>query len=303
MAAVVRAPALVLAIYVITMLSAVPFALVLGARVNAALGEQQVASEGAAQIDAEWWREYRLHATGLAATFTPAIIGVAAPLDALSGLLDGERPPLAMFGPVALYAVLWAFLWGGVLERFLQRRALGVRDFIAAGARSFVSFLALSAIALAIYAVLYVTVHRVLFGPVFAWLAAAGGSERAAFVWRVVLYAVFLALLFAVAIVIDFARVAIAAGDRITVVDATRSALALVRARAGAITGVYLTSAVCFAGLLALYGATEIYGGARVGGWRAVALGQAYIGGRLALRLILAAATVAIFSEVRRPVR
>ena len=77
--------------------------------------------------------EFRAHARGLAATFTPAVIGFAATLDGLSGVLDGRGLPVAILGPFVLSVVAWAFLWGGVLQRFQQRRSIGVAGFLRAG--------------------------------------------------------------------------------------------------------------------------------------------------------------------------
>ena len=44
------------------------------------------------------------------------------------------------------------------------------------------------------------------------------------------------------------------------------------------------------------YGTLEVYGGSRVGGWRAVAIGQAYVLVRLALRLLFAASELRLFN-------
>lgn len=68
--------------------------------------------------------------------------------------------------------------------------------------------------------------------------------------------------------------------------------MAFVRSRAASIAGLYLVFVMLMMIALALYATGELYGGSRVGGWRAVAIGQAFIGLRLALRLSLAAAQV-----------
>ena len=297
---VVRAPGVVIVVFLVTLLSAVPFALVLGERLNAVLAEQQVSGDNAAQIDAEWWQEFRRHARGLDATFTPDIIGFAAPLSNLSALVDGEWRPLILLLPIAIYAVVWVLLWGGVLARFVRGQPLGIRGFIRAGTRYFVPFLIIGVAAVIVSALLYATVHRVLFGPVFAWLASMASTEQAAFFWRVALYAVFGVLLLSVTAAADFARVVLVVGRGTEVprdvptTDAARTAIGLIRSRPATVFGVYLLNGIIFAAVLALYGAAEIIGGAHVGGWRAVLLGQAYIGVRLVLRLVLAASTVAL---------
>src|SRR5262245_8421373 len=83
----VRAPGLLLAILAVTVLTAIPFALAVDSPVMTSLAVQPPASAiGASEVDPEWWLEFRRHATGLAATFTPAILGFAAPLDSISSL-------------------------------------------------------------------------------------------------------------------------------------------------------------------------------------------------------------------------
>ena len=81
---VLRAPVLIMMAAVATLIIAVPFAIVPGVRVQQSLSLQQPVAQGAIEIDAEWWQEFSAHADGIAATFTPAIIGFAAPLDNLS---------------------------------------------------------------------------------------------------------------------------------------------------------------------------------------------------------------------------
>ena len=100
------------------MLMALPFAVALGSRLQASLASQPPVALSETEIDPEWWQEFRAQARGLEATFTPAVLGFAAPLDSISAVLDGRRPPLPVLGPLALSIVLWAFLWGGILRRF-----------------------------------------------------------------------------------------------------------------------------------------------------------------------------------------
>ena len=90
---VARAPLLIVLTVIVTVAAAAPFALVLGAELRAALADQPPIALGSSEIDADWWNEFRSHADGLAATFTPTVIGFAAPLDNLSAIADGTRRP------------------------------------------------------------------------------------------------------------------------------------------------------------------------------------------------------------------
>jgi len=295
---VCRSPLLIVSVTLVTLAAAVPFGLVLGSRLQTSLANQPPISLDSGEIDAEWWMEFREHARGLEATFTPTIIGFAAPLDNLSAILDGTPRPLALVGPVALAGLLWAFLWGGLLHRFAQGRAIGLRAFCAAGVRHTPRFVMISLAAAAIYLLLYLTVHALLFGPVYDWLAARASSERNAFFWRVALYLIFGGLLMTVSLVADYARVSVASAAAGSLRGALESGARFVRAHARSVVMLYLLSGALFVALLVTYGSAEVYGGTRVGGWRGVLIGQAYIVARLTIRLTAAAAEMRLFQSL-----
>ena len=288
---VVRAPGLILVVAFVTLVTMLPFALVLGERLRDALGHQPPINLDAEEIDAEWWMEYRARAQGLEATFTPAIIGFAAPLSNLSAVADGSPRPLALVLPVALYAVVWAFLAGGLLHRVDQRHRIGSRAFVRSGLRHLPQFVAITLAAALVAALLYLTVHAVLLGPVYEWGAARAGSERNAFFLRVAFYLVFGALLATVSIVADYARVNCVRAERVSLADACRGAMTFVRAHQAAVIGVYVLTGALFVLLLILYGLAD----RRFGGWRGVVVGQAYIVARLAIRLTSLASEMQLF--------
>lgn len=298
--AVVTAPVLLIAVTLTTMLAAVPFGVVLESQLREALAHRQPVYLGTAEIDAEWWLEFREHAEGMAATFTPAIIGFAAPLSNLSAILDGTSQPLVLLGPIVLAGVVWAWLWGGWIARLRAGRGLGPRAFFRAGRQHVVAFTAISLAAAATQLVLYLTVHAVLFGPVFEWITAMVATERAAFFWRVALYAVFGACLIAVSLAADYARISVVV-ERRAVTPAIATSLAFLRAHGGQAVAVYLLIGVLFVALMTLYGTAEVVGGTRLGGWRSILIGQGFIMGRLALRLLQGAAAVSLFGQYQRP--
>ena len=297
--AVVRAPLLLAAVAIVTLLAAAPFAVFVNTRVQASLAARPQVSLPSTEIDPEWWMEFRAHADGLAATFTPTIIGFAAPLDNLSSVLDGTRRPLALAVPVALAGLLWVFLWGGLLDRFSRPGRTRVRAFVSAGLAH--------APRLLVIAVAAATRQPdpLFHGPCGAvwyrdeWLAARAGSERDAFFWRLGLYAIFGALLVTVSVIADYARVhAVVAGVR-SAPAAIAASMRFVRRHAATVFTLYLMTGTLFVALLIVYGATETIGRSRVGGWRAVAVGQAYILARLAIRLIFGASEVRLFQALR----
>ena len=301
--AVVRAPILLAAVALATLLVAMPFGLVLGQRVQTSLANQPPLAAGGGEIDPDWWAEFRNHASGLEATFTPTVIGFAAPLDNLSAVLDGTARPIALAGPIALAVVLWAFLWGGLMDRFVRGRAAGPRGFLAAGWRHFSRFAIISLASGVVILVLYLTVHAVLFGPVYTWLAGRADSEPLAFLWRIGLYVIFGGLIAVVGLVADYARVSVVVSDGRSAREAIRLGATFVRRHFSTVLTLYVLTGTMFVAVLAAYGVLDIYGGSRVGGWRAIVLGQAYILARLAIRLMVAASEVALFRSVGDHVR
>lgn len=295
---VICAPILVAGVALVSLLIAVPFGLVLNSHVQASLANQPPIYQGSVEIDPEWWSEFRNHATGLDATFTPTIIGFAAPLDNLSAFFDGTARPVALAGPVALSALAWAFLWGGIFQRFVRGRREGPAAFWSASLRFFPRFAIISIAAAVMSLVLYLTVHAVLFGPVYQWLAAGASSERNAFIWRIVLYAIFGALIMTVSLVADYARIGVVSAPTLSAGKAIAAGLRFVRTNLGATVLLYVLTGALFVALLVVYGVVDTYGGSRVGGWRGVLIAQAYIVARLTIRLTFAASEVRLFKSV-----
>lgn len=296
---VLRAPILVAVVVVITMAAAAPFGALLGSQLQESLANQPPIALGSGEIDADWWAEFRAHAEGLAATFTPTVIGFAAPLDNLSALLDRDRRPLALIGPVLLTALIWAWLWGGILHRFDLGRGVSLREFVSAASAHFPRFVVISAAAAVAQLVLYLTLHPLLFGPVFNALIANIDSERTAFFIRVGLYLVFGVPVVLVTLAADYTRVGLVATGPIRLRDHFGDGVGFLKRNLGSALALYVLTGLLFVALLVFYGAGEIYGGSRVGGWRGVLIGQAYIVCRLVIRLTFAASEVQLFKSLR----
>jgi hypothetical protein len=296
---VLKAPGLVLAVLIVTIGAAAPFALVVRGQLQSALANQPPIALGSGEIDADWWSEFRQHAEGLAATFTPTVIGFAAPLDNLSAVLDGTSRPLALVAPAAIAIVLWAMIWGVALRRFHARGSLSVREGVAAGLSTLPRFVVISLVAAAIQLLLYLTIHRVLFGMVYSSLVAESTAEPTAFAIRVVLYLIFGSLIVSVSLVADYARVAQIVLAPAGLGEMFGMGLRFVRQHFASVAMLYVLTGLLFVALMAGYGVVDIVGGSRVGGWRGVLLGQAFIIGRLAVRLISGASQVALVKALR----
>lgn len=293
---VLKAPVMLIAIAIVTLAIALPFAAVLHSRLQQSLSLQPQISLDDTEIDPEWWVEFREHAQGLEATFTPAILGFASTLDGLSGVLDGRALPPAILLPFALSIVAWALIWGGVLQRFQRGRALGLGGFLSAGRAHLVSFITIAGVAAIVNLALYLTVHKLLFGPVHRALVAMTTTERDAFFVRVALYLVFFSLVAFVSLVADYARVAAVTGRAASMPAMVRASIDFIRRHAGAVIVLYVITGLMFVVTTVAYGTLEIYGGSQVGGWRAILIGQAYVLIRLAIRLTFAASELRLFN-------
>ena len=290
---VLSSPLIVAAAIVAMLLATAPFALVVGSELQTALSNQPPISRDAGEIDPEWWFQFREHAGGLAATFTPSIIGFAAPLDNLSALLDGSPRPLVLLLPYLAAIAVWSFLWGAALERFAHGTSRA--GFFSAGARTFARFFVISIIAAIVLAILYVSIHPLLFAVLAPNLEASADTERTAFMLRSVLYLLFGAVLVILSLVADYARVAIVTGPAVSAIDALREGARFVRSHFGSALALYLLTGVLVVALLVVYGSVDVYGGSRVTGWRGIAIAQAYIVARLVIRLTFGASELRLY--------
>lgn len=297
---VAKAPLLIVLVVITTMAAVVPFGLVLRAELETALAQQPPVDLGSTEVDANWWSEFRAQADGLAATFTPTVIGFAAPLDNLSSLLDGSRRPLVLALPVGVALVMWAWLWGVALRRFDLGRGLSVAEAVRAGITTLPRFIGISVVAVAVQVVLYLTIHPLLFQVAYPALIGGGMSEPSAFAVRVALYLLFGVAIVTVSLLADYARAAQVVLQPPRLGEAFAAAAGFVRGRFVAVIALYLMSAVVFAILMTAYGVIDVFGGTRVGGWRGIAIGQAFIVGRLVLRLVFGASVLEFFKRNQR---
>lgn len=294
---VVRAPLLVVLVTAVTFASAVPFGAVVQTGLQDAVAVQPPADLGSREIDLDWWHEFSAQAEGLAATFTPVVIGFAAPLDTLSGLLDGTTPPLILAAPIGVAAIAWAWIWGAALRRFHQPDT-SVADAIRGGLALWPRFIVIALAAAALQWLLYATVHRALFGMVYGALTG-GTTEATAFAIRAGLYVVFGVTIAFVSVMADYARVLHVVERPRGIGELFVETFRFLGRHPAAVAGLYLLTGLLFLAVTAGYGAVDFYGGARVGGWRGIALGQAYITGRLTVRLVFGASELHLVKALR----
>jgi hypothetical protein len=294
---VVSAPSVLVGVWTITTLAALPLAYAIHADILAGLGRSLAADAAARGMNYEWMQEFGGHATGLASTFRQTIVGFSAVLDNLSAFVDNVRRPSAVAAASGIYVLIWVFLSGGVIDRYAGSPARS-KGFFAAGAAYFFRFFRLALVAAIVYGLLFGALHPWLFTRVYPRLTRSVDLERTAFMIRAGLYVAFLLILAAVNLVFDYAKVRAVVEDRRSIIVALAASWRFIRHNPAGAIGVYLLNALLFLATLAGYALVAPPGGGTGAmAWAAFAIGQAYIAGRLCVRLLFFASETALFRD------
>ncbi len=291
-----RAPVIVACVFLVTLLAALPFSMIMRDALQAHLGNSMVAEQVAQGVNVQWWSEFTEQAGPLARTFQPGIIGFAAVLDNLSAFAGGEARPSPLVWLGAGYLVLWLFLAGGVLDRYARARPTRSYEFFMACGVYFVRFLRLAPFSALTYYVLFAVIHPVLLDGLFADLTHDVTVERTAFFVRLALYAIFGTLLVLVGIVFDYAKVRAVVEDRRSMIGAIIAGARFARRNAAAVVTLYVVTALLFVALLLVYAvAAPGAGSTGAGVWLGFAIGQLFLLGRLWIKLVFFASETALF--------
>jgi len=287
-----NAPALVIGVWLSTLLMAMPLAIVLQQMIGAHLGGSLAAQSAAEGVNYDWWNEFLAQTSGLGATFVPAIIGFAAVMKNIASVADKPPIPTVISLVVISYMTLSLFLAGGILDRLARDRALGAGAFFSACGVYFVRFIRLGIVMAVVYGVLFGPYHSWLFDAVYPALIADLTVERTAFFIRSALYAAFALPLFAANMLFDYAKIRAVIEDRRSMLGALAASWRFIARNPAAVTGVYAINALVFLLVIGLY--YLIAPGASADAL-AFAIGQLYIVLRVIVRLLFAASQTALF--------
>jgi hypothetical protein len=291
------APMVVIGMFGVTLLVALPLSVVLRGTIETHLGRSLSADTASAGTDYGWWQEFSAQATGLAATFVPSIVGFGAVLDNLSGVADNQPLAATVAGVTCAWLLIWSFLSGGVIDRFARRRPTRTAGFFAACGTHFWRFARLGLLAWLLYYVLFAIVHVWIFEGLYPWLTRDLTAERSAFLIRAACYTIFLAPLVFANVVLDYARIRIVVEDRRSALGAFAAGARFVRRHRGAF-GLYLLNTLVAVALMALYALLAPGApGSGVRMWLTLALGQLYIFGRHYAKLLFYASETAYFQS------
>jgi hypothetical protein len=294
-----RAPAVLLSVLLLTFLLALPLGLVLRGMIAENLGASLAADTAASGVNSEWWDTFSSQASGLGLTFTPRIIGVGAIASNIGAVLDAQPQALVIMGAACAYLLLWTFLIGGILDRYGRNRPTRTAAYFSACGVYFFRFLRLAVFAALGYWILFGPVHRWLFDMLYPWATHDWTVERTAFFLRLALYAVFGGALLAFNLWLDYAKVRAVVEDRRSMIGALIAAFRFIRRHPGQAVGLYLADGLLFVILVGIYAA--IVPGAGSTGWSmwlGVALSEAYLLGRLWVKLVFCASEVSLFQSL-----
>ncbi len=293
---VAAAPAIVAGVFVLTFVLAWPLALTMQGLLDTHLGRSLMSEEAADAVNYDWWQEFTAQAGGLGTTFTPAIIGFAASLDNISGILDGELEIVPVAGAIALYLAGWTFLAGGILDRYARQRTTRAFGFFAASGVYFFRFLRLAVIAGFVYWWLFAYAHEWLFVDRLPDLTRDLNVERTAFLWRLLFYLLFGALLVLANVVFDYAKVRLVVEDRRSALGALAAATRFIRRNPWRVLGLYALNGLTFLTVLGVWAMVAPgAGGTGLSLWTGFAIGQLYLLARLLVKLHFLASETSLF--------
>jgi hypothetical protein len=295
---------LILWLWLLNFAVAVPVAWQLGESLRSSIGASLVHEKLRAGFDLGWFGEFEAAAEGLETSFTPTVLGAGAFYNNLEAWITGELfggiPGLVGFG--LLYALIWAFMLGGVLERFAREDGpFLLSHFFSTGAKFFFRFLRLALIS----GILYYALYR-FGGWLFRFIENATRDvtvERTVLVVTLAGVALVVFLLCLANMAFDYAKIAMVLESRRSAILAALRGLGFVLSNPGKTLGIYYGLGAVGIALLAVYaliapGATQSTPLPIV---LAFLLGQAFLVARLVLRLAFYAAQMAFYDAANRP--
>lgn len=301
LAKVLGSPGLVLWLYIVNFVVALPFAVVMSGSIERSIGGSLVRENLRSGFDMGWFGEYDAQANGIETTFSPSVVGAGAFLDNLEHWLNGSlfEEHAGVVGAGVLYALLWALFLGGILHRYTDGSGLfRLAEFFSQGGTFFFRFVRLAVLS----GIFYYFIYR-LSGWLFSWIETA---TRDVTVEKTVLAyvaagSIFVAfLLTLVNMAFDYAKIATFRENRRSMVLAALKGFGFVLANLGRTMTLYYGLALVSLVLLGLYWLVAPgVGQATVPSLVfAFAVGQAYLVGKLVVRLTFYAGQMSLYESV-----
>jgi hypothetical protein len=300
-----RSPSLVFWVYLACVVIALPLTAAMRGILNDSFGSSLVQEQMRRGFDISWYGEFSSGATGLAATFSPGVVGILPVLGNLEKLLDGNLFAIdrTVLSAGILFLLAWAFLSGGILSRFCDPRSNHTRRaFFAASAEYFFRYVRLLVISLLVYWGLF----RWISTPLHDWVQRATRDvtvERTAMLYTAGAYALVGLLLVVSSLILDYAKIAMVAEERCSAILAFLRGLRFFVSRPGQTLSLYLLILLAGAILVAAY-ALVAPGPGQAGDSALIAtflVGQCYLVGRIMIKLWFLASQTLLFQAATGP--
>ena len=278
-----RNPAVLLILWLATLVVAIPPALTLQQELRTHLGDSLASDTAADGVNYESWQEFRATASPLGKTLRTDVIGFATVMDNTSALADMTPRALPLLIAGTLFVLLVWFLTPALIHRLAagdRRERPGLFAVSGAFAPRMLRFGVVSSI---VYGSLFGSVHPWLFGELFETATHDLTVERTAFFVRLGLYIGFFVVVGAVNLLLDIAKVRLVVEDRHSVIAAINAAIRFIVAHPALAIGVYVLNLLSLGLVFAAY--AVVAPGATTGAWTAFIIGQAYIAARVAVKL------------------
>jgi hypothetical protein len=297
---VVRSPALVLFLWLVNVVVAIPLAVSMAGSIEESIGASLVHQSLRDGFDMGWYGEFDARAQGVEKTLSPSLVGAGAFFDNIEAWLNGRLfemlPALVALGVV--YALLWALFLGGILHRYSDRRGpFRLSEFFSRGGEFFFRFVRLAVLSGFLYYLVYrfaswlfgrieeatldVTVEKTVLGYVLAASLLVG------------------LLLTLINMAFDYAKIATYKENRRSMVLAALKGFRLVLGNFGRATSLYY--GLGFFGLVLLAVYHVLAPGPGQASVPSVAfaflVGQAYLVAKLVLRLTFYAGQMALYDS------
>ena len=286
----VSSPRMILFLWVVNLVAALPAAWVVTSSLEASMGDSLVSESLQDGFDMGWYGEYQDAAKGIEKSFSPDLAGPGAFYANLETWITGKvfDLPVEVVGIAAIYLLVWILLQGGIVARMVRpRTGFHTARFLGSGARFFFRYLRLALLS----GVLYVLVFRAswwVYGQIGEWTRDVP-AERPVLLLALGLLAMTGFVLCTVQAVFTYAKIATVIEDRRSMLLAPFHGLQVLISRPLRTAGLYGIFAVVSAAVLGVYAWLAPVAGpsSYLGLILAFAFGQAYLIGRLTLRLSL----------------
>ena len=250
---VAGAPALVVGVWLLTVLASVPLTLAVRGSIESHLGTSVEADAVASGVNYDWMQEFSQQASGVNTTLTPNVLGFAIVLDNFSAWLDRQARPQAIWSAGVVYLLIWLFLAGGIIDRYARGRPTRAHGFFSVSGVFFFRFLRLALMAGFVYVVMFSVVHPWLFGTVYTALTRNMTVERTTALTRLGFYLLFGGTLAIFNLLFDYAKVRAVVEDRRSMIAAVVAAMKFLSRNGRSAIALYLINLVLLAAVLAVY--------------------------------------------------